>query len=197
MLDRAKAAAPPDRHDLRIDHSFHKPVFVGVDRRRNDRHIFVIIPGVIRKKFIPRHHVCGKPTDLGDLAGKFQIAQVTVRRAFVRKEDRIIKIENHWDAGTFDPAFKPRRPKQSCLTKYIDKIKIRQRPQFPASSFHTADYAANLFDDLSSTVKNGPQFLSLERHVRDLNTAFTQDRLPLLYPEPLPRRCVVNGRYYS
>ena len=71
MLDRAKAAAPANRHGLRLVGLVTERVFMGVDRSRDDRHIFVVLASVIGQILVSGHNVGRQAANFCGLSGKF------------------------------------------------------------------------------------------------------------------------------
>ena len=122
MRHRAEAAGPTDyRHRRDGPFPIHK-IFFRVDRCRHHGYLFVELTRIFGQVLISYDDVRSNPTDLFGFAGKFQIAEIAVRRTAVRNVNRVVKIKYDWNALTLKQPLDHRRPEQSSFSEDVTRV---------------------------------------------------------------------------
>ena len=110
MLHGAEASSPTNHDWLRISGTFDHLILIEIDRGRNHRHVRIELARVLCQIGIANHDVRRQPANCAGLRRKLEIAEISIRRAAIRNEDRVIEIKDERDSPSDHP-FEERRPK--------------------------------------------------------------------------------------
>ena len=127
------------------------------------------------------------------LRRKFQVTQVTIRRANVGHKNRVVKVKDHWHSRAITQALEDGRSEQCCFAKNIDRVKLAQFAQEGSTTSHGASNQPDFFGDVAWLVERGTECRIFKGLVSNLNAELPQVWFPLFETKTLSGRGIVNA----
>src|SRR5215213_4263879 len=132
---------------------------------------------VVCQVLVARHHVRGHAADGASLSGELEVAEIPVRRADVRDEDRVVEVEDVRHAREREPALEEGRAEQRGLPQDVDRVELARAPHVARATHQRLGGVPELLADVPLLVENVVQRLRLEGLVRYLDAALAEQRL--------------------